>query len=77
MAWIKWCISSASLSILLNGSSAGFFRSSRGLRKGDPLSLFFFVIGREVLSRLIDKAVMGGFLSGYKLRNRVGEEITI
>ena len=31
----------------------------------------------EALSRLIDKAVMGGFLSGYKLRNRVGEEITI
>ena len=31
----------------------------------------------EVLFRLIDKAVMGGFLSGYKLRNRVEEEITI
>ena len=31
----------------------------------------------DALSRLIDKAVMGGFLSGYKLRNRVGEEITI
>ncbi|RVW43937.1 Retrovirus-related Pol polyprotein from type-1 retrotransposable element R2 [Vitis vinifera] len=36
--WIKWCCSTASFSILINGSPSGFFRSSRGLRQGDPLS---------------------------------------
>ena len=77
LAWIKWCISSVFFFVLLNGCSTNFFKSSRGLRQGDPLSPFLFVIGMEAFSRLIYKAVMGGFLSDYKHRNRVGEEIII
>ena len=32
--WIKWCVSTASFSILVNDTSLGFFQSSRSLRQG-------------------------------------------
>ena len=38
MDWIQWCISTALFSVMINGSPAGFFKSSRGLQQGDPLS---------------------------------------
>ena len=51
-----------------------FFRSSRGLREGDPLSPYFFVIGMEVLSSLIARAVEGGFLSRCRIGGRDGRD---
>lgn len=54
--WIQWisqCMSTVSYSIMLNGSPYGFFVPSRGLRQGDPLSPFLFIIGMEVLTRII------------------------
>ena len=57
VSWIKQCVSTASFSILVHGSLAGFFNSSRGLIQGDPLSLYLFVLGMEVFSILMEKAV--------------------
>ena len=53
---------------MVNGVPAGFFPSSKGLRQGDPLSPYLFVMGMEVLDVLIRKAVEGGFLSGCNIR---------
>lgn len=52
--WIRKCISTVKLSEL-NGESAGFFPSSRGLSQGDPLSLFLFNLVMEVLSKILLK----------------------
>ena len=67
IGWIQWCISTTSFSIIIKGSPASFFKSSRGLRQGDPLSPYLLVLEMEVFSILIDKAKMGGFFTCYNI----------
>ena len=68
--WLGWmwsCISTAKFLVLVNGVPAGFFPSSKGLRQGDPLSPYLFVMGMEVLSALIRRAIEGDFISGCNI----------
>ncbi|WJZ92237.1 hypothetical protein VitviT2T_011246 [Vitis vinifera] len=71
--WIKWCISSPSFSISINGTPSNFFQSSKGLRQGDPISSYLFVIAMEPLSRLLLKAQEGGFISGFTIGEKGGD----
>lgn len=69
--WIQCvhqCISTTSFSILLNGSPYGYFSPSRGLRQGDPLSPFLFVLVSELLSQLLLWEERNGNLNGLKVK---------
>ncbi|MCI19944.1 LINE-1 reverse transcriptase like, partial [Trifolium medium] len=58
--WIKWmraCIFNSSMSILVNGSPTVDFKVGKGLRQGDPLSSFLFLIAAEGLTRMMHRAV--------------------
>lgn len=65
--WIHQCLSSVSYSILLNGSPFGLISPTWGLRQGDPLSPFLFILGTEVLSRMFSRAERMRCIHGTKI----------
>ena len=64
---IHQCLSTVHYSVLLNGGKCPSFTPSRGLRQGDPLSPYFFILGSEVLMRLISREVDHGQLTALKV----------
>lgn len=67
---VQWCLSTAPFFVLYDGVATvtGFFQSTRGLRQGDPLSPYLFVIGIEALSCLLMHAVEGNFYMALSLK---------
>lgn len=63
------CISTPRLSVLINGTPKGFFEISKGLRQGDPISPFLFIIMAEDLGRSIVKAHSLNQIKGIKVTN--------
>lgn len=61
------CVSSVSYSYLINGTAQGVVRPSRGIRQGDPLSPYLFILCTEVLSGLCKKAQQQGEVVGVKV----------
>lgn len=62
-----WCLSSVKYSILLNGFPTTSFAPSRGLRQGDPLSPFLFLICAEGFSALLRDAETRNAIHGIKI----------
>lgn len=68
--WIRKimaCISSVSYAILINGSSHGSFKSSKGLRQGDLLSPYLFLLCAEGFSALLKRVESKLNLSGFQI----------
>lgn len=51
--WVRQCVCTAKYSVVINGSLEGFFQGKRGLRQGDPISPYLFLIVMEAFSALL------------------------
>ncbi|XP_028122358.1 uncharacterized protein LOC114319532 [Camellia sinensis] len=67
ISWIKECISTAKLSVLVNGSPTEEFPPQKGFRQGDPLSPFLFNIAAEGLNILMSRAQQHGLIKGVNV----------
>lgn len=67
-AWMKPCIFSESVSILVSGSPTKEFSMARGLRKGDPMASFLFLIVAEGLAGLIKTSIEAVFFGVFPLK---------
>ncbi|GAU19603.1 hypothetical protein TSUD_304150 [Trifolium subterraneum] len=68
--WIRWvmmCVSSVNYSVLRNSDQVGPISPGRGLRQGDPLSPYLFILVTECLIALIHQAVGRGDLHGVRI----------
>lgn len=65
--WVKWImqyITTVQYLVVVNGVPVGDIRPSRGIRQGDPLSPYLFLLCAEVLSANLHFADNMGKLSG-------------
>ncbi|XP_071727256.1 uncharacterized protein [Rutidosis leptorrhynchoides] len=67
VSWIKGCLVSARTSVLVNGNPTREFSINRGLRQGDPLSPFLFIIVMEGLHIAFQQAMDIDFVRGIKI----------
>ncbi|PRQ21155.1 putative RNA-directed DNA polymerase [Rosa chinensis] len=64
---IMKCVTTVRYSFLINGQPRGYLTPTRGLRQGDPLSPYLFLLCAEVFSALLARKVTHGELQGIKI----------
>ena len=65
--WIKECTETATASVLVNGSPVDEFSLGRGLRQGDPLSPFLFLLVTEGFHVLMQSMSVNNLFRGYQV----------
>ncbi|XP_074283536.1 uncharacterized protein LOC141608084 [Silene latifolia] len=64
---VMLCVTSVRFSVLINGSPTEEFCPQRGLRQGDPLSPYLFILCAEVLSSMMRRAAEIGSIHGVRV----------
>lgn len=74
--WINWimsCMTTVRYSVRFNGKLLNSFKPSRGLRQGDPLSPYLFLLVAESLSLLLQDHITSGAIQELHIcRNSPG-----
>nr|GEY85002.1 RNA-directed DNA polymerase, eukaryota [Tanacetum cinerariifolium] len=64
--WIQGCLLSAMGSILVNGSPTAEFKFHKGLKQGDPLSPYLFILVMESLHFSFNNILNAGLFKGIR-----------
>ncbi|XP_010472440.1 PREDICTED: uncharacterized protein LOC104752070 [Camelina sativa] len=64
--WIMMCVRSVSFSVLINGCDFGLIKPGRGIRQGDPLSPFLFILCAEALVYALQRSHQQERLTGFR-----------
>jgi hypothetical protein len=75
MKWMRACIFESLMSVLVNSSPTNDFKVGRGLRQGDPLSPFLFLIVAEGLAGMMRRAVEIGKFKDFHLNHNIQFQI--
>lgn len=68
ISWIKECVTNVSYSVKINGETSKWFKLEKGLRQGDQLSPYLFIICMDVLiQKLITESAKPNSSLGIKL----------
>jgi len=68
VAWMKACVFGGTMSIHVNGSPTEELNIQRGLKQGDPLAPFLFLMVAEGFGRLMRNAVRLNLFEGFRFR---------
>lgn len=66
---VRQCISTVTFSVKVNGEPLPFFQPSRGIRQGDPMSPYLFIMLANVHSFLMKQEIEDENLKGIKLNS--------
>lgn len=63
------CLKQENYTPLINGKKCTSFRPFQGIRQGDPISPYIFILGMELITHLIQQKISTKLWTPYKFRN--------